>query len=231
MRSGWCSTSCSPGKPLRRARSPNELPAPARAHTVRAVDLIPDIDPAVERAILRCLERDPARRPASALAVAAALPGGDPLAARSPRARRRRRKWWRPPDPMRLLARGGDFAAGHGPRQHWRRLVAHAASCTVQLVPLGQGPQELQVRARDHPRGLGYGTATADSEASIRLRVRTYPVVGGGRRRIGRPDRGTWSHAVTVLLHLPGRVPYRSFGGSSAPDPPRVRGRGGGRTD
>jgi serine/threonine-protein kinase len=38
-------------------------------------------DPAVERVILRCLERDAARRPGSALAVSAALPGGDPLAA------------------------------------------------------------------------------------------------------------------------------------------------------
>src|SRR5205807_1457246 len=39
------------------------------------------LDPAVERVILRCLEADPAARPRSALAVAAALPGGDPLAA------------------------------------------------------------------------------------------------------------------------------------------------------
>jgi serine/threonine-protein kinase len=39
------------------------------------------MDPAVERAILRCLEKDPSDRPASALAVAASLPGADPLAA------------------------------------------------------------------------------------------------------------------------------------------------------
>jgi hypothetical protein len=40
-----------------------------------------DLDPAVERVILRCLEKEPRLRPASAIAVAAALPGGDPLAA------------------------------------------------------------------------------------------------------------------------------------------------------
>ena len=41
---------------------------------------VKDLDPAVERVILRCLEADPAKRPAGALAVAAALPGCDPLA-------------------------------------------------------------------------------------------------------------------------------------------------------
>jgi len=40
-----------------------------------------DIDPAVEKVIRKCLEPDPAKRPATALAVALALPGGDPLAA------------------------------------------------------------------------------------------------------------------------------------------------------
>lgn len=42
---------------------------------------VKDIDPLVERVIMRCLERDPKQRPATATQVAAALPGGDPLAA------------------------------------------------------------------------------------------------------------------------------------------------------
>jgi serine/threonine-protein kinase len=43
--------------------------------------IVKDIDPLVERVIERCLSIDPKDRPVSALQVAAALPGGDPLAA------------------------------------------------------------------------------------------------------------------------------------------------------
>src|SRR6185503_4809070 len=42
---------------------------------------VPELDPLIERVIFRCLERDPIKRPATTLQVAAALPGGDPLAA------------------------------------------------------------------------------------------------------------------------------------------------------
>src|SRR5205807_10550953 len=43
--------------------------------------LVKDLDPLIEKVINRCLEKKPEHRPASALQVAAALPGGDPLAA------------------------------------------------------------------------------------------------------------------------------------------------------
>jgi predicted Ser/Thr protein kinase len=39
-----------------------------------------DVDPSVEKVIRRCLDPDPSKRPPTPLAVAAALPGGDPLA-------------------------------------------------------------------------------------------------------------------------------------------------------
>jgi serine/threonine-protein kinase len=40
-----------------------------------------ELEEPVERVIARCLEEDPSRRPPTALSVAAALPGGDPVAA------------------------------------------------------------------------------------------------------------------------------------------------------
>ena len=58
---------------LLRAREESSPSAPSQ--------FVEDMDPAVERVILRCLVSEPHERPESALAIAAALPGGDPLAA------------------------------------------------------------------------------------------------------------------------------------------------------
>jgi serine/threonine protein kinase len=58
---------------LVRSRAAGEISRPS--------SFVKDLDPLVERVILRCLEPEPANRPANALSVAAALPGGDPLAA------------------------------------------------------------------------------------------------------------------------------------------------------
>jgi len=57
-------------KELRRSVAPS----PLSSH-------VSEVDPAVERVVSRCLESEPERRPPSALIVATALPGGDPLAA------------------------------------------------------------------------------------------------------------------------------------------------------
>jgi len=52
-----------------------------QAGITRPLEIVRDLDPAIDRAIMQCLEPEAARRPSSALAVAASLPGGDPLAA------------------------------------------------------------------------------------------------------------------------------------------------------
>src|SRR6185312_3448678 len=70
------------GKRVFEAKTFNELLSLHQSRTVtNPSSMVRDLDPAIERVILRCLEHDPAQRPGSALAVAAALPGGDPLAA------------------------------------------------------------------------------------------------------------------------------------------------------
>ena len=64
------------------AKTVNDLVSQHESGTIASPsEIMRSLDPMVERAIMRCLERDPAKRPGSALAVAASLPGGDPLAA------------------------------------------------------------------------------------------------------------------------------------------------------
>jgi serine/threonine-protein kinase len=65
-----------------KGRTLRELTEQHEQHTPETPSaLVDDVDPAIDTAIMRCLEKTPASRPRSALAVAALLPGGDPLAA------------------------------------------------------------------------------------------------------------------------------------------------------
>jgi tRNA A-37 threonylcarbamoyl transferase component Bud32 len=125
--------------------------------------LTKDLDPSVERVILRCLDPDPRRRPSSALAVAAGLPGGDPLAA--------------------ALAAGEtpspELVAAAGETEGMR--VGLAAACLAFLVVAWAGalylasnlsvfkgismqsPEALAQKARDTLDRLGYANRADDA--------------------------------------------------------------------
>lgn len=62
------------------AATVSELTAAHRAPFQGPAARVSGIDPAIDGAIRRCLALEPTERPASALVVAGALPGGDPLA-------------------------------------------------------------------------------------------------------------------------------------------------------
>ncbi|PYV12910.1 MAG: hypothetical protein DMG07_15995 [Acidobacteria bacterium] len=128
--------------------------------------LLAAFDPAVERVILRCLEKDPEARPRSALAVAAALPGGDPLAAALAAGET--------PSPEMVAAAGE--TGGLAPKAAWACLATIAA-CLVAAVALSSAtslfsfvalpktPDALCERGREIIRRLGY---TADPKDSAR---------------------------------------------------------------
>src|SRR5882757_4196969 len=140
-----------------------------REETVsRPSSVMRDIDPAVERVILRCLETEPSSRPANVLSVAAALPGGDPLAAALAAGET--------PSPQ-LVAASGE-TAGLRPRV---ALVCLAAAligltCAISLaihysalekMGLELTPEVLTQKAREIIARLGYEKRPMDSAYGI----------------------------------------------------------------
>jgi serine/threonine-protein kinase len=112
---------------------------------------VPGLAPAIERVILRCLQPRPGDRPPSAMAVAAALPGGDPLAAALAAGET--------PSPQ-MVAAAGDTDASTALRA-WPLWICLALACVVGSVmlssrlgshahvPLDRSPSSLFDRARD----------------------------------------------------------------------------------
>src|SRR5579871_1780526 len=130
---------------------------------VSLTSLVRDLDPAVERLILRCLDPEPSRRPPSALAVAAALPGGDPLAAALAAGET--------PSPRMVAAAGQGVGLAPGIAL---TLFAAVIVCLVAVyllesrrsglekIPPPLSPEVLAQRARDLLHNLGLNGDVAD---------------------------------------------------------------------
>jgi serine/threonine-protein kinase len=129
---------------------------------------VSDVDPAVERAILRCLEKDPKKRPHSALQVAAALPGGDPLAAALAAGET--------PSPEMVAAAGE--TEGLRPAIAWLCLAGIVLGVAASIlmsgqaklyrrVPLEKPPEALAERAKEVLRSAGYAETPVDSAAGF----------------------------------------------------------------
>ena len=126
--------------------------------------VVKDIDPAVESAILRCLQKDPAKRPSSVRQVAAAFPGGDPLAAALAAGET--------PSPEMVAASGE--TEGLRPAVAWAVLAGVIVSVTAAIllsaqtmlyrrVPLEKPPEALAERAREILQSVGYSEPPADT--------------------------------------------------------------------
>jgi len=139
-----------------------------RAQPAGLTTLVKDLDPTVERVVLRCLNHDPRQRPSTALAVAAALPGGDPLAAAMAAGET--------PSP--------ELVAAAGETEGLRPIVALAwlAAALVLIgvagfigpkytltgkVPLEIPPAALAHQARLMLNGFGYTTRPADTAMGL----------------------------------------------------------------
>jgi len=125
--------------------------------------LVKELDPVVERVILRCLEPNPQDRPPSALSVARALPGGDPLAAALAAGDT--------PSPQ-MVAAAGDTdaisvdtaAVTLGVMAVGLIAVAILGNQTniLQQTPFELSPAVLEQKARETIRSFGFTASPAD---------------------------------------------------------------------
>jgi serine/threonine-protein kinase len=158
-----------------------------------------DIDPIVERVILRCMEKDPRQRPASVAQVAAALPGGDPLAAAIAAGET--------PSPEMVAASGS--TEGLKPWVAWSCLafvivgIVAAAflgrqALLYRRVPIENPPEAMAASARDIIKKAGYPQPPVDSASGFSADEEYFQYVqmndrsAGGWERMPSTAIGFW---------------------------------------
>ena len=148
----------------KRALSPETLRANGDRTPSRPSSVVKDLNPVIERVILRCLENEPSARPANVFSVAAALPGGDPLAAALAAGET--------PSPQ-LVAASGE-SAGLRPRSAVICLAAVLLGLAMvtyfsihysalEKMGLEQTPEVLTQKSHEIIARLGYAGRPADS--------------------------------------------------------------------
>jgi serine/threonine-protein kinase len=152
------------GKRLFEAQSIEQFKAlHATMEPPRLSSSVHDVPPAVEQVVRQCLARNPSARPPSALAVMAALPGGDPLQAALAAGET--------PTPAMVAAAGkvGDLAASVA----WTLLLASMAgliliaALSARTTLIGRlkpelSPEMLSAKAEQILGLFGYRTPPAD---------------------------------------------------------------------
>src|SRR5258707_7409676 len=161
------------GKKAFDAPSLNELLQLRRRDTspIEPTSIVPDLDPLIERVIDRCLQKDPSLRPSSALQVAAALPGGDPIAAALAAGET--------PSPEMVAAAPTESALK--PLVGGMLLLVIVAGLALsfwltkytavyRMTLLDQSPEVLRAHARDVINKLGYSQQPVDSADGVILK-------------------------------------------------------------
>jgi hypothetical protein len=204
------------GRAVHRGKTVPEL---IEAHESGAFEppssVLADIDPAIESVLLRCLEKDPARRPQSALAVAAALPGGDPLAAALAAGET--------PSPQ-LVAAAGE-GVGLAPARALALTVVVLAGLLglafarehvslQRLAPIVRPPAAMAERARTLLEELGVPAPGDDEHFGYRVDVTQM-------QYLERTAKGPgWWEVVASAKPSPVRFWYRRSGRSLVPREP-----------
>ncbi|MBV8843774.1 MAG: protein kinase, partial [Bryobacterales bacterium] len=146
--------------------------------------LVAELDKTTERAILRCLESDPKNRPSSAMALAAMLPGGDPLAEALAAGET--------PSPEMVANAGSDeglslkiaipVAAGIV-----AMLIAYCVwwpkTQLLNRIPLENSPEVLAAKARDLARSLGFTDRPADTASGFLVDGGNLPYINQLKKR------------------------------------------------